>query len=88
VIQHGVTFYGQSAVTPDFRASRGKIVQFVELDFTNSKSKYKGKLPLKTIRYGPTLDTKVTARSLDLLCREKGYGKLVTITKSGVPFSG
>lgn len=88
VIQHGISFYGQNAVIPDFRASRGKIVQFVELDFTNSKSKYKGKLPLKTIRYGPTLDTKVTARSLDLLCREKGYGNLVTISKSGVPFSG
>ena len=88
VVQHGNTYYGQTAVTSDFRASRGKIVQFVELDFTNSKSKYRGKLPLKTIRYGPTLDTKVTERSLGLLCREKGYGNLVTITKSGVPFSG
>jgi hypothetical protein len=71
-----------------FRTSGDRIVQFIELDFTKSRGKYHGKLPIKSIRYGSTLDQKVTERLLRLLCRDTGYAEdLISIGRSGIPLS-
>ena len=88
VIRFGSSSSSDEKTVSDFRASRGRIIQFVELDLTESDKEYKGKLPLRVIRYGPTLDPRTAERSLRLLCNEKGYGKLTDIKRSGVPFSG
>jgi len=83
VIQVGTGYGGTRAVDPNFRAARRGIVEYVELELPLQKEK----LPVKLICYGPTLDPKVTDRSLSLLCRGKGYGN-VKIKKSIVPFAG
>ena len=88
VIQLGRNAQGDKSVKTDFRTSRCGIVEFVELDFTNTEGKYKGRLPVNVIRYGPTLDPKVTERSLRLLFKEKGYADFVAIRRSEIPFSG
>jgi len=41
------------------------------------------------VQYGPTLDPRVTERSLRLLCEAYGYNeRRLTIKRSGVPFNG
>jgi hypothetical protein len=87
VIKYGRNIYRQKPFKTEFRAGRAGIVEYAEIDVTNSRSRYKGNLPVKVIRYGPTLDPSVTERSLHLLCGEKGYGKQIQIKRSGVPFS-
>jgi hypothetical protein len=84
--QYGRNVRGERPVKTDFRASRGRIVEYVELDVTSSTNTHKGKLPIEVIRYGPTLDPKATERALRLLC--EGHSVVATITRSGVPFSG
>jgi Protein of unknown function (DUF2971) len=88
VIQYGRNMDSEKFVETQFRASRNRIVEYVELDFSRPTGKLRGQLPLKSIRYGPTLDPQVTERGLRLLCQQKGYGESVRIERSGVPFSG
>jgi hypothetical protein len=87
LIQYGRNTKAEKFVKTDFRASRNRIVEYVEIEF----SKFNGKdsrLPIKAIRYGPTLDPKVTERALRLLCLSIGCPDLITVQRSGVPFSG
>jgi hypothetical protein len=88
VIQYGRNMAAEKFVQTQFRASRNRIIEYVELDFTRLSGQKKGQLPLKSIRYGPTLDPKVTERGLWLLCQRNGYGDSIKIERSGVPFSG
>lgn len=83
VIQVGTAPTGVRAVQPNFRAGRRGVVEYVELDLPGGGER----LPLEVICYGPTLDDTITDRSLNLLCRGKGYDR-VSITKSEVPFAG
>jgi hypothetical protein len=88
VVQYMGTEDDEKPISRDFRTSGDRIVQFIELDFTKSGSKYHGKLPIRSIRYGSTLDQKVTERLLRLLCRDTGYAEdLVSIGRSGIPLS-
>ena len=75
-------------VQTQFRTSRNRIVEYVELPFTTAAGKLRSRLPLKRIRYGPTLDPKVTERGLRLLCEQDGYQGSIKIERSIVPFSG
>jgi hypothetical protein len=88
----------------DFRASGSRLVPYVELDVTPERGTYKGKLPVRIIRFGPTLDPTPTGRSLRLLCGAQGYtvhddigwlwpshradAPRLKIIRSGVPFAG
>ena len=72
-----------------FRPGRTHIVPYTALDFSQGKGPYQGKLPLRLICYGPTLEPKVTERSLRLLCEAFNYNERhLTIKRSGVPFNG
>ena len=79
----------QDVLKASFRTGGARVVPYVELDFRPAKGSYRGKLPAKLIRYGPTLDPRVTERSLRLLCEACGYNeRRLTIKRSGVPFTG
>jgi Protein of unknown function (DUF2971) len=79
----------QDVLKASFRTGGSRVVPYVELDFRLARGPQRGKLPLKVIRYGPTLDPKVTERSLRLLCDAYGYNERhLTIRRSGVPFTG
>jgi len=85
--------YGRIAereiIKPAFRTSGGRILPYATLDLTQAEGKYKGKLPLKIVRFGPTLDAGGTGRSLRLLLNSEGYAdELVKIDGSGIPFGG
>jgi hypothetical protein len=87
LIQYG-RVSGQEIIKPAFRASGGRILPYVTLDLTEPE-KYKGKLPLRVIRFGPTLDDRGTRRSLRLVLNSEGYSdELVKIEASGIPFGG
>jgi len=80
---------GKPIIKPEFRASGGRILPYAILDLTHSKDRYKGKLPIQAIRFGPTLDPDSTTRSLQLLSRAAGYKpESLTIASSAIPFSG
>jgi hypothetical protein len=88
VIQFG-RFDRQDIIKASFRSGRACIVPYVNLDFSPAKGPYRGKLPVKLIHYGPTLEQEVTERSLHLLRTAYGYDEnLLTIKRSGVPFTG
>lgn len=88
IIQFG-RVSGQDVIKAAFRSGRTHIVPYTELDLRPIKGPYRGKLPLKLIRYGPTLEPQVTERSLSLLCEAYGYNeRRLTIKRSGVPFNG
>jgi hypothetical protein len=87
LIQYGRNTKSEKFVQTDFRASRNRIVEFVEIELSRFNRK-DGRLPIKAIRYGPTLDPKVTERALRLLCVSIGSGDLIAVQRSGVPFSG
>lgn len=80
---------GKEIVTTRFRSGAKAIIPYAELDFTKPNGRYKERLPIKLIRYGPTLDPNMTERSLSLLCAANGYTpSSLKIIRSGVPFSG
>ena len=87
VAQYGRNVHGERPVKTEFRASRARIVEYAELDLATTNLGQESKLPIKVIRYGPTLDSHSTERALRLLCEAKEYGA-VSIVRSGVPFSG
>jgi hypothetical protein len=87
VIQYGRNTAAEKFVTTHFRASRNRIVEYVEVDLSKSNGK-DTPLPVKVIRYGPTLDPKVTVRALSLLRTSIGGDNRIIIKRSGVPFSG
>lgn len=81
--------YGKEIVTTRFRSGARAIIPYTELDLTKPDGRYKERLPIKLIRYGPTLDPNMTERSLRLLCEASGYRpSSLKIIRSGVPFSG
>jgi len=84
MIQYGRNMASEKFVKTDFRASRNRIVEYVEIDLV--KSDKGAQLPVRSIHYGPTLDPKVTERSLRLLCTS--FGPDIKVIRSGVPFSG
>lgn len=88
IIQYGRSF-GREVVKASFRSGRANIVPYTELDFSPAKGPYRGKLPVRLIYYGPTLEPGVTERSLRLLREAFGYNEgNLTIQRSGVPFNG
>lgn len=79
----------QDVIKASFRAGGARVVPYVQLDLNPVKGPYRGKLPVRLICYGPTLDPKVTERSLHLLCAAYGYDESrMTVKRSGVPFTG
>ena len=87
VAQYGRNVRGERPVKTEFRASRGRIVEYAELSLATTHDGQESKLPIKVIRYGPTLDPNATERALRLLCEAKEHSP-VSIVRSGVPFSG
>ena len=88
IIQFGRTGR-QDVIKASFRPGGERIVLYVELDFRPVKGPYQGKLPIRLICYGPTLEPRVTERSLQLLCEAYSYNeRRLTIQRSGVPFNG
>jgi hypothetical protein len=80
---------GKDIRTSHFRVVNGRIIDYTKIDFRASEGTYKGKLPICTVRYGPTLDPKRTERSLKILLGAHGYDpSLVEIKSSAVPFTG
>lgn len=86
VIQYGRNMASEKFVQTHFRARGNRVVEYVELDASIGKKQ--PRLPLKQIRYGPTLDPRVTERGLWLLCQQYGYDNSIQIERSTVPFSG
>ena len=102
LIQFGA-WGGRDIGKAEFRTSGSRVVPYVELDVTPRDGPYKGKLPVKIIRFGPTLDPRVTGRSLQLFCTARGYAVHyddnplsikrrgapgLVIMRSGVPLTG
>lgn len=88
VIQFGRVAF-RDVLTASFRAGGSRVVPYVELDLRPAKGRYRGELPLRVVRYGPTLDPRVTERSLRLLSEAHGFDeRRLTIKRSGVPFVG
>jgi hypothetical protein len=88
VIQYG-RIDGVEVISPSFRENGGRIVPYCELDFTKTKGRYRGKLPIEEVRSGPTLEPRTTLRALEQLCRSYGYGSPpLGITQSAIPFTG
>jgi len=67
---------------PSFRATSCHVVPYVRLGVGRQK-----RLPLREIRFGPTLEPKLTERSIRLLLEHHGYKK-VGIKSSKVPYRG
>lgn len=87
-IQYG-RIDGKAIFAANFRENTGRIVPYHPLDFTKSKGRYKGKLPIEVARFGPTLEPTTTRRSLELLFTAYGYTKPpLVIEKSLIPFTG
>ena len=88
LIQFG-RFAREEVVKASFRSRGERLVPYVEVDFRPARGPYRDKLPIRVIRYGPTLEPVVTERSLHLLREAYGYDeRRLTIARSGVPFSG
>lgn len=86
IIQFGRRGY-EAVINPTFRTAGGCIVPYTEINFKPSK-KFAGILPVELIYYGPTLNTHITERSLNLLCESHGFQKdLLKIARSTVPFT-
>ena len=85
MIQYGRNMAAEKFVTTNFRASRNRIVEYVEIDISKSNGEL-SQLPVRKIRYGPTLDPKVTQQALNLLF--SSIKSDIEIQRSGVPFSG
>jgi hypothetical protein len=83
---------------PKWRASGGRLIPYTTLNFTRRSKVYKGKLPIRVISYGPTLNAESTERALHLLLETYGYTvrsspeqseeHCVAIRRSTIPFVG
>jgi len=68
----------------EFRASRGNIVPYVELDISPSVGVNSNKIPIGKIVHGPTLHPVITKKSLNLYLRKLGYA-FVGVLGSNIP---
>jgi hypothetical protein len=67
-----------------YRTSGGLVRPFHDFDFRYEGEEPDQVLPLREVRYGPTLRPKSTELSIRFVLDQKGYPK-VTIKKSDVP---
>jgi len=88
VIQFG-RVSDEEVMRPSFREGSGRILPYLALDLTHRAGHYKGRLPVRVVRFGPTLEPRTTKRSLELLCSAHGYSpRRLSILKSEIPFTG
>jgi hypothetical protein len=81
--------FGIDAPTVKFRSRGGNIVPYVELDLTATEGSARGRLPIRTITYGPMLEPGVSDRALKMLCDTAGYNDPeVTVDRSSIPYRG
>lgn len=79
--------FGLDAPSIKFRPQEGNIVPFVELDLTAAEGSGRGRLPIRRIRYGPTLEPGLSDRALEIFCDSLGYSDpKVTVSQSGIPY--
>ncbi|HKQ75985.1 MAG TPA: DUF2971 domain-containing protein [Blastocatellia bacterium] len=72
-----------------FRARAGQIVPYADLDLSKSKGQYNGRLPLRVIVHGPTLNPERAMRSLQLFCASRGFNAdILDLRASKIPFVG
>jgi hypothetical protein len=68
-----------------FRDVGGRIVPYVELDFSSPNDPNPGKLPIEAVRHGPALIPELAKKSLALMLEKYGYQGLIYIEGSDVP---
>lgn len=68
-----------------FRDVGGRIVPYVELDFSSSNKPNPGKLPIEAVRHGPALIPELAKKSLALMLEKYGYEGSIYIEGSDVP---
>lgn len=72
-----------------FRSGGGRIIPYTELTLQQRAGRYRTHLPIRGIRFGPTLHPDLTGRALRALCQAHGYvDTRVTIERSQIPFAG
>lgn len=72
-----------------FRARAGQVVPYADLDLSKSRKPYSGKLPLRVIVHGPTLNPERAMRSLQLFCASRGFNAdILDLRASKIPFVG
>jgi hypothetical protein len=81
--------FGIDAPPAKFRIRGGAIVPYVELDLRAVHGPAPGRVPIRTITYGPTLEPSTSDRALKMLCATAGYGESeVTVRQSSIPYRG
>lgn len=81
--------FGGSNPTIQYRVGRGCLLPYVELDLTSSAPRFKGRLPLRQITYGPVLESALVERSLKTVLTTHGYTDVVNrVARSRVPYRG
>jgi hypothetical protein len=81
--------FGLDSPLVKFRTQEGNIVPFVELDLTAAEGSAPGRLPIRKITYGPTLEPGLSERALKILCGTSGYSDTeVTVSQSSIPYRG
>jgi len=69
-----------------FRDRRGLLVPYIEFDMT-LEGEQVGKMPLRRLYYGPTLEWESTNKAIKMLLVARGYGE-IDVRRSRVPFIG
>lgn len=81
--------FGKSHPAVLFRASKGCLIPYTELDLSAADGKLAGKLPICGISYGPVLESGMVARSLKTVLRAMSYDHVVPhVERSKVPHRG
>lgn len=84
--------YGRVArkqvLAPSFRTTDSHVIPYVAIPI-GKKGKGAARIPIREVRFGPTLEPNLTERSLKLFLEHCGYDlRRVKISQSGVPFRG
>jgi hypothetical protein len=70
-----------------FRARAGQVVPYADLDLSKSKGQLAGKLPVRVIVHGPTLNPARAMRSLEQFCASRGFSAdILDLRASKIPF--
>jgi hypothetical protein len=69
-----------------FRGVAGRILPYVELDFSSSNQPNPRKLPIEFITHGPALMPELARKSISLLIEKYGYIGMMWAESSKIPF--
>lgn len=77
-----------------FRVRGGQIVPYADIDLTRSKGRLRGKLPIRSIVFGPSVNPERARKALTFLCESQGYrcgpenagDGVIHLRQSAIPF--